>query len=78
MPYKRQSQFSGHFLSPDFGAFHTKRDFFNSHTRLHSKPLPGHFERYGDITTVEDYANVTWRAEPTRTSIISYDNAGAV
>src|SRR3974377_491694 len=29
MPYKRRSQFSGRFLSPDFGAFHAKRDFFN-------------------------------------------------
>jgi hypothetical protein len=31
MPYKRRSQFSGHFLSPDFGAFQAKQDFFNSH-----------------------------------------------
>ena len=30
MPYKRRSQFSGHFLSPNFGAFHAKLEFFNS------------------------------------------------
>ena len=36
MPYKRRSQFSGHFLSLDFGEFHTKKDFFNRHSRLHS------------------------------------------
>ena len=32
MPYKQRSQFSGHFLSPDFGAFQAKLDFFNSHS----------------------------------------------
>lgn len=32
MPYKRRSQFSGHFASLDFGAFHAKLDFFNSYT----------------------------------------------
>src|SRR5215831_19320359 len=36
MPYKRRSQFSGHFLSPHFGAFHTKLEFFNRHRRFHS------------------------------------------
>jgi len=31
MPYKRRSQFSRHFLSPDFGAFHARLEFFNTH-----------------------------------------------
>ena len=39
MPYKRRSQFSGHFLSPDFGPFHTERDFFNSHRMLRQLTL---------------------------------------
>src|SRR5215469_12780890 len=38
-PYKRRSQFSGHFLSPHFGAFHARPDFFNSHRRFHSLNL---------------------------------------
>ena len=29
-----RSQFSGHFLSLDFGAFHAKLDFFNRHAQL--------------------------------------------
>jgi len=32
MPYKRRSQFSGHFLSPHFGAIGAKLDFFNTHS----------------------------------------------
>jgi hypothetical protein len=36
MPYKRRSQISGHFLSLDFGAFHAKLPFFNTHSPFHS------------------------------------------
>jgi len=39
MPYKRRSHFSGHFLSPDFGAFHVKLDFFNTHSPITLKML---------------------------------------
>ena len=34
MPYKRRSQFSGHFLSLHFGAIRAKLDFFNTHGML--------------------------------------------
>ena len=53
MPYTRRSHFSRHFLSSDFGAFHAKLDFFNSHRPFHSKPLPGGFESNGDFATNE-------------------------
>jgi hypothetical protein len=33
--YKRLSEFSGHFLSPQFWLFGRKLEFFNSHGRLH-------------------------------------------
>src|SRR5215469_8948689 len=38
MPHKRRSQFSEHFLSPDFGAFHAELEFLNTHRRLHNFP----------------------------------------
>jgi hypothetical protein len=37
MPYKRRSQFSGYFLSPDFGLFHPKPEFFNTHRCVHTQ-----------------------------------------
>src|SRR5262252_2064541 len=41
MPCKRRSHFSGHFLSPDFGAFHVKLDFFNTHGWLQQLAFSG-------------------------------------
>ena len=36
MRYKRSSRISRHFVSPNFGSFGGKTEFFNSHRRLHS------------------------------------------
>jgi len=41
MPYERRSQFSGHFLSPDFGAFTRKPDFFTSTGNSAQNPCSG-------------------------------------
>jgi hypothetical protein len=39
MPYKRRSRFWWTFSIPRPGQFFQKRDFFNTHSRFHSKPF---------------------------------------
>src|SRR5205823_11849816 len=41
MRYERSSPIARHFLSPKFWRFEAKCEFFNSHRRLHSKPMKG-------------------------------------